>query len=59
MLTSTQAANELGITKSRLCQIIKDGRLTAVTFGNALMIEPSDLKAFKKIVRKAGRPKKK
>lgn len=54
LLTSKEAAAELGVTHQRVRQLISKGRLKATKFGNAWMIRFSDLEAVR--VRKPGRP---
>lgn len=44
LLTTQQAAAELGVTDSRVRQLILDGRLPAEKFGRSHMIKLSDLK---------------
>lgn len=57
MLTTTQAAKELKISRSRVLVLIRDKRLPAVKFGDAYVIERKDLAKVR--VRKVGRPAKK
>lgn len=56
LLTTQQAAVELGVTDSRVRQLIIDGKLPAQRFGRSHMIKRSDLKHVE--VGKLGRPKK-
>ncbi len=56
MLTTSQAADSLGVTPQRVRALIVAGRLKAVKVGRDWLIEPPDLEAVK--VRKAGRPRK-
>lgn len=54
MLTTTQAAAELGITVRRVQALIKAGKLVAVKTGRDWLISPVALNAVR--VRKSGRP---
>ncbi len=56
-MTSREAATELGLSKSRVDQYVRDGRLTAVMMGNARLIPRAEVAALKKLPRAAGRPK--
>ncbi len=56
-MTSREAATELGLSKSRVDQYVRDGRLTAVMVGNARLIPRAEVAALKKLPRAAGRPK--
>jgi excisionase family DNA binding protein len=56
LLTTAQAAHELGVQPSRVRQLISAGRLKASRFGRDLVIDRADLKAVR--VRKTGRPRK-
>ena len=53
-LTTTEAAQRLGVTVRRVNDLITSGRLPAARFGRAYMIKESDLKLVEN--RKAGRP---
>ena len=55
MLTTTQAAEVLGVTPVRVRQLIEAGRLKAVKVGRDWLIDPPDLEAVK--VRTPGRPR--
>lgn len=55
MLTTTEAALELGISRSRVLHLIADGRIKATRFGNTWAIWPEDLDAVR--IRKSGWPK--
>jgi excisionase family DNA binding protein len=57
LLTTQQAAAELGITDSRVRQLIIDGKLHAQRFGRSHMILRSALKDV--VVGNRGRPPKK
>jgi excisionase family DNA binding protein len=56
ILTTKEAGKLLGINDSRVRQLIIEGRLPAIKFGNAWVIQEKDLK--KVAIRKPGRPKK-
>jgi excisionase family DNA binding protein len=56
LLTTQQAAERLGITDSRVRQLVLEGRLQAQKFGRSNMIRAADLKAVEGI--KRGRPPK-
>jgi excisionase family DNA binding protein len=55
-LTTQQAAEKLGVTVSRVRQLVLDGRLPAEKFGRDLVIKESDLKRVED--RRPGRPPK-
>ncbi len=55
-LTTKQAAEFLGVTDSRIRQLILEGKLTAQKFGHLNMVNKSDIKNFD--LGKVGRPKK-
>jgi excisionase family DNA binding protein len=55
-LTSTEAADRLGISAARVRRLVLDGRLPAQKFGRDLVIYESDVEAFERL--KAGRPPK-
>jgi excisionase family DNA binding protein len=55
-LTTQQAAERLGVTVSRVRQLVLQGRLPAEKFGRDLMIKESDLSLVAD--RKTGRPRK-
>jgi excisionase family DNA binding protein len=55
-LTTLQAAAELGITRSRILQLIRANRLRAAKFGRDWTIRPDALDAVR--VRIPGRPRK-
>lgn len=57
LLTTQDAANKLGVHRSRIHALIQSGRLPAVKFGNVYMIKESDLRLVED--RKPGRPPKK
>lgn len=54
LLTTKQAAERLGVHRSRVHALIKAGRLPAEKFGNVYVIKESDLKLVED--RKPGRP---
>ena len=56
LLTTTQVAERLGVTRQRVGQLIAHGLLTATKVGHAWVVEERDLAAFEP--RKVGRPRK-
>jgi excisionase family DNA binding protein len=56
LLTTRQAAQELGVTDSRVRQLILDGKLPAQKFGRSHMIKRNDLKRLE--LGNVGRPPK-
>lgn len=56
VLTAQQTANRLGITRQRVCQHIKQGRLQAHRFGKQWLILQPEVDRFKPNAN--GRPKK-
>lgn len=56
LLTTQQAAAKLGVTESRVRQLVLNGKLPAEKFGRDLAIKESDLKLVED--RKLGRPPK-
>jgi len=56
LLTTQQAADQLGVTDARVRAMIRDGRLRAERFGRAHMIREDELKLVAD--RKPGRPPK-
>lgn len=56
-LTTKEAAERLGVHRSRVHALIQAGRLPAHKFGNVYMIDEKDLKRVSE--RKPGRPAKK
>ena len=56
LLTTQQAAEELGVTDSRVRQLIISGKLPAQSFGRSHVIRRSDLK--KVVIGNRGRPPK-
>ncbi|MGH9822746.1 MAG: helix-turn-helix domain-containing protein [Blastocatellia bacterium] len=55
ILTTGEAAEKLGISKRRVQQLVKSGRLPARMFGGSLMILEDDLSLVAN--RKTGRPR--
>jgi excisionase family DNA binding protein len=51
-----EAAARLGVSTARVRRLVLDGRLPAEKFGRDLVIQESDLDAFKRL--KGGRPPK-
>lgn len=56
ILTTEEAAKELGVSQSRIYALVKNGRLKAEPFGKMYLIRFSDLDAVRE--RKNGRPRK-
>jgi excisionase family DNA binding protein len=56
-ITTSEAAEKLGISPQRVNVLIKEGRLPATKVGPIYLIQPKDLAKVKN--RKTGRPKKK
>ena len=56
-ITTAEAAEKLGVSRDRIYQLIREGRLPAKKFGRDHLIEESDLKLVED--RKPGRPSKK
>ncbi|HZL37918.1 MAG TPA: helix-turn-helix domain-containing protein, partial [Tepidisphaeraceae bacterium] len=54
-LTTTQAARKLGVSRSRILQLVGAGRLRTSRFGSAHMIREADLAQFRRL--KRGRPR--
>jgi excisionase family DNA binding protein len=55
-LTVREVAERLGLSKSRIFHMIRDGRLPATRFGTVWVIRERDL--AKVLERKTGRPRK-
>ena len=55
-LTTTEAAERLGVSAARVRRLVLDGRLPAEKFGRDLVINEADLATFER--RKGGRPPK-
>lgn len=56
LLTTKEAAEELGVHQSRIYALINSKKLPAARFGNVFVIKLSDIDAIRE--RKPGRPKK-
>jgi len=56
MINTTQAAQQLGVTRRRVQALIQSGRLPAVKLGRDWIIQEKHLKLV--TVRKPGRPRK-
>ena len=57
-ISVTDTAELLELTRRRIHDIIKDGRLKATRVGNQLLLMRSDVIAFSKVPRVPGRPAK-
>lgn len=57
LLTTSEVAKKLGVTRWRVSQLIKDGRLKAEKYGQIYLIKEEDIEIVKE--RKVGRPAKK
>jgi excisionase family DNA binding protein len=55
-LTSTEAAERLGVSTARVRRLVLDGRLPAQKFGRDLVIYEDDIESFERL--KSGRPPK-
>lgn len=55
-ITTNEAASELGVTRQRVLQLIREGRLKAEKFANVYMIRRGDLSNIEE--RPMGRPPK-
>jgi excisionase family DNA binding protein len=55
LITSSEAAAKLGVTRPRVIQLIRAGRLPAKKVGMQYLIKPADLAKVRD--RKPGRPK--
>jgi excisionase family DNA binding protein len=59
LLTVPQVAEVLGVHRSRVTVLIREGRIQAERFGKAYMVRRSALDTFKKAPkRRGGRPRK-
>jgi len=56
LITTSEAAERLGVHRSRVQVLIQEGRLPAQRFGKVYLVEESDLKLVED--RKPGRPRK-
>ena len=54
-LTTTEAANFLGVSRSWLRRLLRDGKLKGERMGRDWMIDPVDLELLKQ--KKTGRPR--
>jgi excisionase family DNA binding protein len=57
MLTITQAAERLGLSRQRIHVLIKEGRIRAEQAGKIWLITPEEVRKFKRKPRNGGRPK--
>ena len=55
-VTTTEAAERLGISTARVRRLVLDGRLPAQKFGRDLVIYEADIESFERL--KGGRPPK-
>ena len=55
-LTTEEAARATGVTRWRVWQWIKEGRLMAQRAGTLWLIPEDELRKFQQVPRKAGRP---
>ncbi|MGH9765365.1 MAG: helix-turn-helix domain-containing protein [Blastocatellia bacterium] len=55
LITVAEAAEKLGVHRSRVNVLIKEGRLPATRYGRAYLIDDKDLTLVKE--RRPGRPK--
>ena len=53
-LLASQAARELGISRQRVHQLAKSGRLRSLKSGHNRLISITDLEAFKRLNRQPG-----
>jgi excisionase family DNA binding protein len=56
LLTTAEVAERLGVHRTRVNVLIKEGRLPAQQFGRAYLVKEEDLKLVEN--RKTGRPRK-
>ena len=56
LLTTLEVAERLGVHRTRVNVLIKEGRLPATRYGKSLLVQEADLALV--LDRKAGRPKK-
>ena len=56
LITAAQAANILGLSKERVSQLCKQGRISAVKPGRDWVMSRQTVEAFGKIERPEGRP---
>lgn len=58
--TVAEAAADLGLSKSRVEQFVRDGRLAvAVVVGGMRLVRKKDVAALKRVPRPPGKPKRK
>jgi excisionase family DNA binding protein len=57
-ISTTEAAERLGVSRKRVNQFIDQGRLPAKRIGKVWIIDPKDLSLVENRPKKAGRPKK-
>lgn len=57
MLTTTEAAALLGVTRRRVQELIRLGTLKAEKFGRDWQVDQASVEAYQASERKAGRPK--
>ena len=57
LLTTAQVAEQLGVHRTRVNILIKEGRLPAQKFGRAYLVQEKDLQLVSE--RRVGRPSKK
>lgn len=55
-ISTVEAAERLGLSRRRVLDFIKAGRIPVIKIGNSFAIRPADLAAVR--VRKPGRPRK-
>jgi excisionase family DNA binding protein len=55
-LTTTEAAEVIGVSSMRVRQFAKENRLHSLQVGNILVFEKEEVKKFAKTPRKWGRP---
>ncbi len=56
-MTAQEAADALGVDRSRLLKLIRENRLKATKHGNAYWIERKEVERFAALPRSVGRPK--
>ena len=54
-VTGTEAATILGVSKQRLCKLLRDGRIPAKREGHAWIVKRADVEAFHALP--SGRPR--
>jgi len=55
LLSTSEVAAQLGVTRQRVLELITDGRLPAMKVGRSYIIQASDVD--KLVIHKIGRPK--